>query len=436
MTARNRLPTRTIKVDYLARVEGEGAIYIRFRGDQVTDVKLRIYEPPRFFEALLRGRRFTEAPDITARICGICPIAYQMTSVQAMERAYGARVDGPLRELRRLIYLGEWIESHALHIYLLHAPDFLGYPGAVEMARDHRGAVERGLQLKKVGNELMTLLGGREIHPINLRVGGFYRVPARAELEPIRARLQWALEAARETVHWVAGFPFPRYEQDYEFVSLRHPTEYPIVEGRVVSSRGLDVEVSDYESYFEEEHVEHSNALHSSIRGGGAYLVGPMARYSLNFDQLPDSVKLAAHEAGMAPVCRNPFQSVVVRALEVMYACEEAIRIIESYRPPEAPAVPVPPRQAIGMACTEAPRGLIYHRYALDAEGIIQEARIVPPTSQNQKTIEADLRGFVERNHTLPLDELTRRCEQATRNYDPCISCATHFLKLHVEHEL
>lgn len=212
--------TKTIKVDYLARVEGEGALYIKAEADQVTDVQLKIFEPPRFFEAFLRGRAYQEAPDITARICGICPVAYQMSAVHAMEDAFKITVPDPIRALRRLIYCGEWIESHVLHIYMLHAPDFLGYADAIQMAKDHANVVQRGLQLKKAGNALVTLLGGREIHPINIRVGGFYKVPRKRELAAITEQLQWAREAALETVRWVATLPFPDFERDYEFVAL------------------------------------------------------------------------------------------------------------------------------------------------------------------------------------------------------------------------
>ncbi|MDW8257718.1 MAG: nickel-dependent hydrogenase large subunit, partial [Acidobacteriota bacterium] len=235
------MATRTIKVDYLARVEGEGGLYVKIKDGELRDVKLKIFEPPRFFEAFLRGRSYAEAPDITARICGICPIAYQMSAVHAIEDAFGIKVDGQLRVLRRLIYCGEWIESHALHVYLLHAPDFLGYADAIQMAKDHPGIVQRGLQLKKVGNEIVALLGGREIHPINVRVGGFYRVPAKRELAPLAEQLKWAREAALETVRWAATLPFPEFEQDYEFVALRHPDEYPFNEGRLVSNKGLDI---------------------------------------------------------------------------------------------------------------------------------------------------------------------------------------------------
>jgi len=428
-----RPKTRTIKVGALARVEGEGALFIRLLGDRVVDVRLNIYEPPRFFEAFLRGRRFTEAPDITARICGICPVAYQMSACAAMEDACGVAVEGPLRALRRLLYCGEWIQSHALHVYMLHAPDFLGYDSVIEMARVHRDAVERGLALKQVGNDLMALLGGRAVHPINVRVGGFYRTPARSEFAGVAEGLRRARDAALDTVRWVAGFEFPAFEQDYEFVALRQPGEYAIDRGRIVSDRGLDVPASAYGDHFVEEQVPHSNALHSRLRERGAYLAGPLARYSLNFDALSPLAREAARDAGLGAVCRNPFRSIVVRAVELVYACDEALRLIAAYEPPGAPARDVAPRAATGHGATEAPRGLLYHRYTIDADGGIAQAAIVPPTSQNQAQIEADLRRLVQGSLALPDDQLTWRCEQAVRNYDPCISCATHFLRVHVE---
>ena len=426
------MAVKKIKVDSRARVEGEGALHVTLKDGAVRDVERRIFEPPRFFEAFLRGRAFGEAPDITARICGICPVAYQMSAVHAMEDALGVTVDAPLRALRRLLYCGEWIESHGLHIYLLHAPDFLGYESAIAMAREHQAEVERGLQLKKVGNEIVQLVGGREIHPINVRVGGFYRTTARRELALLAERLKWARDAALETVRWVAGFDFPDCERDYEFVALRHPDEYPFNEGRLASNKGLDIGARDYEAHFEERHVAHSTALQSVIRGRGAYLVGPLARYSLNFERLSPLAQEAARAAGLGETCANPYKSIVVRAIETLYACDEALRLIEAYREPERPALPVEPRAGTGYACTEAPRGLLYHRYALDAEGTITEAKIVPPTSQNQSTIEDDLRAFLPDWLSMEDDALRWRCEQTIRNYDPCISCSCHFLKLEV----
>jgi sulfhydrogenase subunit alpha len=425
---------RSINVKYLARVEGEGSLHIRIKDNAVSRVQLKIFEPPRFFEAFLRGRNFTEAPDITSRICGICPVAYQMSAVHALERALGVTVPGPIRALRRLLYCGEWIESHGLHVFMLHAPDFLGYQDAIQMAQDHPETVKMGLRLKKVGNDIVANLGGREIHPINVRVGGFYKAPTKAELASLAESLKWAREAALKTVRWVGGFTFPEFERDYEFVALRHGQEYPFNEGRLVSNKGLDLDVQDYEGHFVEEQVAHSHALHSTLTGRGAYFVGPLARYNLNFDLLTPLAQEAAREAGLGPVCKNPFKSIIVRAVETLYAVEEALGIIAAYEKPERPAAPVPPRAAVGCAATEAPRGLLYHRYRLDADGVIQEAKIVPPTSQNQGIIEADLHQFVGQRLDLPDAKLTWQCEQMVRNYDPCISCATHFLKVNLEH--
>ncbi|MBE3558837.1 MAG: Ni/Fe hydrogenase subunit alpha [Ktedonobacteraceae bacterium] len=427
------MSNRTIKVDYLARVEGEGALYIRLKGDTVADVKLKIFEPPRFFEAFLRGRHFSEAPDITARICGICPVAYQMSAVHAIEQALGVTVGGQLRALRRLLYCGEWIESHALHVFMLHAPDFLGYADAVQMAKDHPEVVQRALQVKKAGNAIVACLGGREIHPINVRVGGFYKTPTKRDLARLKEQLLPAREVAAETVRWLATLPFPNFEQDYEFVALHHAAEYPFNEGRLVSSKGLDIAVQQYEEHFAEEHVSYSSALHSIHKGHSAYFVGPLARYNLNFAQLSASAQEAARAAGLGPVCRNPFKSILVRSIEILYAFDEALHIIDEYEEPDAPSVQIESHAGTGQAATEAPRGTLYHRYQIDDAGTILIAKIVPPTSQNQKTIENDLRSYVKQAVHLPDEQLTWQCEQAVRNYDPCISCSTHFLKLHIE---
>ena len=427
------LTTKTIKVDNLARVEGEGALTLRIKEGVIEEAQLRIFEPPRFFEAFLAGRRYSEAPDITARICGICPVAYQMSSVYAMEDALDVQIDPAIRELRRLLYCGEWIESHVLHAFMLHAPDFLGYQDAIQMAEDHPDIVVRGLELKKTGNDIVALLGGREIHPINVRVGGFYRLPKRKDWNDLVEKLKVAREIALEAVQWTAQLPFPDFEQDYEFVSLRHPDEYPFCEGNIVSNRGLDIPIQAYEDHFIEEHVEYTTSLHSTIRDRGNYHVGPLARYSLNFDKLTPLAQEAAREAGLGPICKNPFKSIIVRCVETLYAVEEALRILESYEDPERPAVDVEVKAGIGSGATEAPRGTLYHRYSIDENGIILDAHIMPPTAQNQKTIESDLRAYVPPRANLPVNELRWQCEQAIRNYDPCISCSTHFIKLTVE---
>ncbi len=427
------MKTKTIRVNYLARVEGEGGLYVKIRGETVEEVKFKIFEPPRFFEALLRGRSCLEAPDITSRICGICPIAYQMSAAHSIEDALGVKVEGQLRALRRLAYCGEWIQSHALHVYLLHAPDFLGYSDAIQMARDHPGIVRRGLKLKKAGNEIIRAVGGREVHPINIRVGGFYKAPAKDTLRALAEELKWSRDAALETVRWARSMPFPDFEQDFVFVGLRHENEYPFNEGRIISSRGLDIRVHDFEQHFTEEHVPYSTALHATLDGQENYLVGPLARYNLNFDRLSPLAQQAALEAGLQPICKNPFQSIVVRSVEILQACDEALRLIDQYDQPESPAMEIRMKAGTGYGCTEAPRGILYHRYRFDEHGTILDAKIIPPTSQNQKMIESDLKQFISRNVALPEEELQGRCEQVVRNYDPCISCSTHFLKLRIE---
>ncbi len=421
---------RTIKVANLARVEGEGALELIIQAGRVARANFSIFESPRFFEAFLRGRRAAEAPDLTARICGICPVAYQMSAVHALEAILGLAIPAPLRALRRLLYCGEWLESHALHVYFLHAPDFLGYPSGLALAQDFPEIVKEGLALKKAGNDIVALIGGREIHPVNVRVGGFYRTPTAAEIQSLLPAVDNALAVAQKTVRWVAGFKFPEITYDYELVALRHPQEYPLCEGRLASNRGLDISMEEFEAFFAEEHVRHSNALQGHKQSDGAYLVGPLARFALNYDRLSPLARQAAQEVGLTPDCRNPFQSIIVRSIEMVHACEEARRLIQTYQRPARPFVEASWRAGQGSAITEAPRGILYHRYTVDDQGIIENARIVPPTSQNQKTVEADLCRVAEAYLHLPDDELTHILEQAIRNYDPCISCATHCLRL------
>jgi sulfhydrogenase subunit alpha len=425
--------SRTLSTGALARVEGEGAMHIEIRDGELIDVQLNIYEPPRFFEGFLRGRNYTEPADITARICGICPVAYQMSACTAIEDALGVVVDGPLRALRHLLYCGEWIESHALHIHLLHAPDFLGCDSALEMVENHRPAVERGLEVKKIGNEILEIIGGRAIHPVNIKVGGFYKVPSRRELKPLRDRLERGHQLALEVVEFVTKLDFPDQEMPYEFVAVSHPDQYPVFGDRVVSDRGLDISASAFLDHVEEHQVEHSTALHAGLLERGEYLVGPLARYSLNAEKLAPGAAAAAHSAGLDTTCHNPFMSIIVRAVEVVHAFETGIAIIDEYEPPDRPDVEVNARAGIGHGVTEAPRGLLYHRYQIDEVGLVADAVIIPPTSQNQATIEHDLWHYIENHLDLPDDELRRQAEVMIRNHDPCISCATHFLDLTVD---
>jgi coenzyme F420-reducing hydrogenase alpha subunit len=422
-----------VAVEGLARVEGEGSLRVQVRDGRVTDVALEIFEPPRFFEALLVGRHFSEAPDITARICGICPVAYQMSACAAMEDACGVVIGERVWALRRLLYCGEWIQSHALHVYLLHAPDFLGCADAVELAERDAATVKRGLQIKRTGNLIMETVGGRSIHPVNVRLGGFYRAPHPSAISALADPLRRARDAALATVEWVSGFDFPDVTGDYRFVALREPGRYPIERGRPACSDGWEADPKELAERVVEEHVERSTALHARIDGRDQYLTGPLARYALNSSALPPLATEAAARAGLGAVCTNPFRSIVVRAVEMVFACDEALSLVDSYEPPDPAAIQVTPRAGFGAGATEAPRGLLFHRYDIDSQGTILRARIVPPTSQNQLTIEADLRRVATNSLDADDQVFQLRCEQAVRNHDPCISCAAHFLDIEVE---
>ncbi|WP_433715872.1 Ni/Fe hydrogenase subunit alpha [Nocardia sp. CA-084685] len=423
--------SRQLRVSSLARVEGEGALRIVVSDGAVERAELNIYEPPRFFEAFLRGRAYTEPPDITARICGICPVAYQTSACNALEQLCGAELDPPLARLRRLLYCGEWISSHSLHIYLLHLPDFLGYPDAITLAADHRELVEQGLAMKKAGNAVLELIGGRSIHPINVRVGGFYSVPSPTDFAPLAEQLRRALDYAVHTARWTGGLEFPDAELNHDLLAVSTAHRYAIETGDIHSSTGLAFSAAEFPDHVTEGQVPHSTALHATL-DGRRYLTGPLARYTLNSTRLSPTARQVATEIGLGSECRNPFRSILVRAVEVVYAIEEALRLIEDYETPARAAVPVAPRAAIGHGVSEAPRGLLYHRYDIDGDGIIRAADIVPPTSQNQAAIEDDLRRVVTDHLDLDDAALTALCERTIRNYDPCISCSAHFLALDV----
>ena len=430
-----RAKSRRIEIGLLARVEGEAKLHFTVERGQVVDLRFEIFEPPRFFEAFLRGRHASEAPDITARICGICPVAYQMSAIHALEDLFRVEIHPSVRALRRLYYCGEWIESHALHVHMLAAPDFLGCESVLTLAEKDRAAVERGLRLKKVGNSIIRLLGGRSVHPVGVCIGGFTRAPAVRELRELGEALRRAHDDAVACVRWVAGFDLPDHGSDVEFVSLRHADEYPMNEGRIVSTKGLDCAQAAFDDCFEEHQVPHSNALHAKVKGRGPYFVGPLARLNLNFDRLGPDVAALGRDTGIDWPCTNPYASIVARALEILYAIEEALRIIGAYVPPPSPSVSYVARAGIGRAVTEAPRGILYHCYESGDDGIIHSARIVPPTSQNQAQMEADLRALAPEILRRSQADATRLCEQTIRNYDPCISCATHFLRLEIEHK-
>ena len=424
--------TRTIEIGVLARVEGEGALHLVVEEGAVREVRLSIYEPPRLFEAFLRGRSHRELADLVARICGICPVAYQMSALHALEECFGVALDRSIRALRRLYYAGEWIESHVLHMMFLAAPDYLGLDDAFAIARTARGEVERALRLRKLGNRIIALLGGRSVHPVGACIGGFTRIPLRSELAALAGDLRGARADAEALLRWFAALPVPSRPGAQECVALRHASEYPMNEGRIASTAGLDIAPAEFDAHFEEHQVPHSTALHSRIRARGTYLVGPLARVLLNSDRL--SPAAAAALASLAPrlAAPDPWASVFARGVEVIHAVDEAIRVCEEFEPP-ARAPEYAPRAGVGHGATEAPRGLLYPRVETDGAGDVAEIRIVPPTSQNQAQIEADLCALGPELLAMPDDAARRLCETAIRSYDPCISCSAHFLRLSIE---
>ena len=424
---------KTIEVPALARVEGEGGLYIGLENGQAVEIHLDIYEPPRFFEGFLHGRFLQEVPDITARICGICPVAYQMSSAYALENALGIKISTQVRALRRLMYCGEFIESHALHIYMLQAPDLLGKQSALELAVVAPDVVRNALRLKKIGNEILKAIGGRSVHPVNVCVGGFYSWPDSTTLKALLPDLEWGLSAAIESVKWAVMLPFPDLEINYEFVALHHPDEYAVIEGDVWSSKGRKLTISEYEYGYIEEHVKHSNALHSHTVDGNTYLVGPLARLNLNHEQLLPAAQKALKASKIKLPLKNPYKSLIARAIELVQFYEEAIQLVKTYKP-EGPAhVELKLKAGEGAGATEAPRGLLYHRYKIDENGLVLFAKITPPTAQNLPRIEADLFALAPMIVKMPQEEATITAEHLVRAYDPCISCATHFLKLKME---
>ncbi|MEM1710544.1 MAG: Ni/Fe hydrogenase subunit alpha [Sulfolobales archaeon] len=422
--------SRVIKVDYLSRVEGEGNLYIELEGNKLSRVEVGIFEAPRFFEAFLRGRKYSEVPDITARICGICPIAYIMSSSRAIEKILNVEVGENINTLRRIIYLGEWIESHVLHILMLHAPDFLGHESVLGVARENPEIVKNGLRLKGWGNQVMTIIGGRSVHPVSCRVGGFHRIIKKGELEPLSKHINDMKKYAKQLLEWVLHLPIPDVKTDVEYVSLRGVKEYPILQGRVVSNKGLDVVEDVFEEYIEVEQVRYSTSLRYRMRGRGYYVVGPIARYNNNYDLLKPEVREVVEAYGYGAPLRNSFQSIIARAAETYHAVLELEELLKTYEEPVKPYEEGTVREGVGGAITEAPRGILYHRYEINEKGYVVNANIIPPTSQNLASIEQDILALGDLLLRVDIAEAQRLAEHIIRNYDPCISCATHFLRI------
>jgi sulfhydrogenase subunit alpha len=419
---------KLVKADYLSRVEGEGGITVEIIDGHIEKLHVKIFEAPRFFESFLRGRPYNDVIDFTARICGICPVAYQMSSVHAIETIFGIDVEEPIRKLRRLLYCGEWLESHALHIYLLQGPDFYGAESAWSK-KDYLPIAREGLFFKKLGNRILTLLGGRPIHPVSVKVGGFSKLPEKKSLLAILPDLEDAFDLSVREIERVAGLPFPENDRETEYVSLSDPHEYPMIYGRVISNRGLDMPMAGFPEEIREHQVEHSTALHSELKRDGSaspYVVGPLARLNLNHDKLPHELQEIMIKCGIKFPVLNSHMGIIARSVELAYAFHDAIRIIKAYEKPDRASIGFEPKAGEAAWITEAPRGMLIHRYELDDDGFVKSCTLIPPTSQNLGSMERDLRDFIQSHIDEPADFLRKEGEKIIRSYDPCISCSVH----------
>lgn len=418
----------------LTRVEGEGRVILKLKDGLVEDVYINIFEPPRFFEGILKGRKFSSVMDITARICGICPIAYQMSSVQAIESIFGVKVSSEIENLRRLFYYSEWISSHVLHIFFLHLPDFLGVSSIFDIHRVNPEVVRRVLRLKEYGAKLTELIGGRSSHPVSVVVGGFSKVPRKEDFTELLGDFDKVYEDAIFLFEYLANLNYPEYSLGEEvlFVSLIDGDNYPILKDEIYSSDGFVVSKDEFSDYFVEYELPYSNAKFCKRKDGRRYIVGPLARFNNCFEKLLDSVKQLALKHRVTPPVMNPYKSILVRMLEVIDCLERGRSVMERYRDITKPVVDYRVVAGVGTGISEAPRGVLWHRYRLNSDGLVEEADIVPPTSQNQYVMELDVRRCLAGKTEKESLEKVEEAEKLIRNYDPCISCATHFLRVEV----
>lgn len=424
----------SVNVHHVTRVEGHGNIVVDVKGGTLKDVRLDIVESPRFFEAMLRGRNYLEAPHITCRICGICSVGHTCSSLKAAEAAGGVPVSRQTVALRKIILDAEILQSHVLHVYLLAAPDFLGAGSVFDLVPDHKEVVLRAMRLKGFANDLCAVVGGRHIHPLSMCVGGFTKIPEAAELEHMAEHAVELWPDVEATVELFGTLKVPAYEREMEFVSLKDPEEYAFYGGDLFSSVGGPMPVDDYRRRVNEYVVPHSTAKHTRSESGNPYMVGALARVNNNFDQLVPEAKEAAAAMGLAVPCHNPYMNNIAQVVEIVHILKRLPERIEGLlREGLREEVPDqrPRRAGRGVGATEVPRGVLFHEYEIEKSGRIKAANCIIPTGQNLANIEADMRAFVPRmlgEHDQ--DEITLLLEMLVRAYDPCISCSTHLLEV------
>ena len=424
---------KEVVVEHVARVEGHGSIRVVIEDGKVREVKLEIFEGPRFIERVLVGRMYYEVPDIVARICSICPDSHQVAAVEAIEKAFGVSADWQTRMLRELQLLADIIASHALHLYLLALPDYLGYPDALSMVDKYGREVKMGLELKRAGNAIKDVLTGRSIHGCTVKPGGYTRVPTPSELEKLSDVLKQSMDGAILAVKLFSSFEYPDFARDENIFMALDPGEiYGFVGDYVLVSDGGRYPVEEYKKLTNEVAVPHSSAKHSSYEGK-PFMVGALARVLLNGKKLKGRAAEMLKELEPKLDALNPLTNNLAQAIETVYAVERAIEVIDELLDKglkQDVEVEVKPRRGMGVGATEAPRGVLYHCYELDDEGRVAKADIITPTAQNAANMEKYIKVSAERLLSIGEEELERPLELLVRAYDPCISCSVHLIKV------
>lgn len=418
--------TQTIQLDYLARTEGETNLVIKVGTEQVEEIKLKIFEPPRFFEGFLVGRKFSEAGDIVSRICGICPISHMTTSLQAVEKAMGLVPSEQTKRLRRLMCLSQLVASHVVHLYMFSLPDYFGYPSFIKMMPFFEKERDNFLLMKEAINNVAEQIGGRPLNPISMVVNGFTKIPSQATLLSLAEGIEKVLPLAIDTLHLLSHPHYPLMATEGEFASLRNDEEYAINEGHLITSGGLKVTVQEYHSIFYEQEQGYALAKKSFLKTGATIMVGALSRMNHNFNLLEEETKRLAEKIGFSVPDKNPFHNNLAQAVEIYDGMIKCLHLLRGISPqPEKPKVEI--REGEGLAITEAPRGLLMHSYTIDKRGVIRKANLITPTSHNFANIEKDLRAVALR-YSYPDDfgDLKLKCEQLVRAYDPCFSCSVH----------
>ena len=410
-----------INVDYIARVEGESSVKFEIKDGKLKNLTLNVWEPPRFFEGFLVGRKYDEVPDIVSRICGICPVSHMTTSISAIEQAIGFRPSPEIKKIRDIMVLSQIAASHLVHIYAFVLPDYQG----LDMLIGPDKEIKRLLRLKEAVNNVTATFGGRALHPVSMIIGGFTKLPSRNEIDQMIRRLEGVTKDAIDTLRMVSTLNYPKLKGDSEYVALFREDEYAITEGTIMSGSGIKAEIQDYYSYFQEDEVPYANAKRTILKGKAPVMVGALSRLNIKIDMLHPEARKAADIAGFTTLGQNPFFNVIAQAIEIVHCIWKCIEILSVLSRKDF-LMPVRPGKGSGAAMTEAPRGLLYHEYEVNGLGAIEKANIVTPTVFNFLSLEENLKKLVNENIDKPTEELSLLCEMLVRAYDPCFSCSVH----------